>query len=241
MRVVHFCSAAALFLALSCCAQDIEGTWQTTVLDHGHFLRYVLHISKPHGAIAATLDVPEHFQFDTPVDSISFDNSILNFRSGQVSYEGSPTGDGQAIQGSWSLTAGKATWQRISPGPKNKVEAVAKRLKSLMNLPEEEWKIHSGDIAQGESIDLDDSSWQIVGPNSTGPHDALWYRRWIEIPKSLNGYDLTGVKVWFDFQDDANGPAMEIVYFNGRRVAMGDDLEPFFLMQQKLATKFWSR
>jgi alpha-mannosidase len=47
--------------------------------------------------------------------------------------------------------------------------------------------------------------------------------------------------VWFDFQDDANGPAMEIVYFNGRRVAMGDDLEPFFLMQQKLATKFWSR
>ena len=119
MRVVHFCSAAALFLALSCCAQDIEGTWQTTVLDHGHFLRYVLHISKPHGAIAATLDVPEHFQFDTPVDSVSFDNSILNFRSGQVSYKGSPTGDGQAIQGSWSLTAGKATWQRISPGPKN--------------------------------------------------------------------------------------------------------------------------
>jgi len=35
--------------------------------------------------------------------------------------------------------------------------------------------------------------------------------------------------VWFDFQDDANGPAMEIVYFNGRRVAMGDDLEPIVL------------
>jgi len=35
--------------------------------------------------------------------------------------------------------------------------------------------------------------------------------------------------VWFNFQDDANGPATQIVYFNGRRVAMGDDLEPIIL------------
>ena len=98
-----------------------------------------------------------------------------------------------------------------------------------MYLPAEKWATHSADIPHGEAVDLDDISWKIVGPNSTGPHEAVWYRRWIEIPKTLNGYDLTGAKVWFDFQDDANGPATQIIYFNGRRVAMGDDLEPIIL------------
>ncbi len=229
MKVAHFCVAALLLLAISVSAQDIQGVWQTTVQEHGKPLRYVVHISMDNGAIAATLDVPEHFQFDTPVDSIVLNQSVVNFRVGQVSYEGSLSADGQTLQGSWSLTPGNAIWQRVPPGPANKMESVAKRLKSLMYLPEEQWKIHSGDVAHGEAVDLDDSSWKVVGPNSTGPHDALWYRRWIEIPETLNGYDLTGAKVWFDFQDDANGPATEIVYFNGRRVAMGDDLEPIVL------------
>ena len=65
-----------------------------------------------------------------------------------------------------------------------------------------------------------------------GPQDAVWFRRWIEVPPSLHGYDLTGARVWFSFEADANGPMPEIIYFNGRRVAMGDDLEPIVLFDK---------
>ncbi|MGA3104945.1 MAG: glycoside hydrolase family 38 C-terminal domain-containing protein [Terriglobales bacterium] len=228
MKFASFCFLVCSQLAIITSAQDIQGAWQTSVPDHGRDLRYVVHITKANGAIAATLDVPEHFQFGDPADSILFNAPVVNFRAGQVSYEGSLSADGQSIHGAWSL-GGSGIWQRVPPGPANKVEAVAIQLKSLMHLPEEEWKIHEGDVPHGEAVDLDDSSWKVVGPNSVGPHEAVWYRRLIEIPKTLNGYDLTGAKIWFDFQDDANGPATQIVYFNGRRVAMGDDLEPIVL------------
>ena len=51
----------------------------------------------------------------------------------------------------------------------------------------------------------------------------------IQIPDTLNGYDLTGARIWFQFHADANGPMPEMLYFNGRRVAMGEDLEPIVL------------
>ena len=54
----------------------------------------------------------------------------------------------------------------------------------------------------------------------------MWYRAWVEVPKDLHGYDITGSKIWFDFNIDiGGGSGPEIVYFNGRRVAMGENLE----------------
>ena len=58
----------------------------------------------------------------------------------------------------------------------------------------------------------------------------MWYRRWITVPPTLNGYDLAGTKLWFQFVAYGNGPIPQVVYFNGRRVAMGDDLEPIILL-----------
>ena len=55
------------------------------------------------------------------------------------------------------------------------------------------------------------------------PADLTWF------PQTLNGYDLTGARIWFQFHAEANGPMPQILYFNGRRVAMGDDLEPVVL------------
>ena len=51
----------------------------------------------------------------------------------------------------------------------------------------------------------------------------------LQVPETLYGYDLTGARIWFQFHAYANGPMPEILYFNGRRVAMGDDLEPVVL------------
>ena len=108
-------------------------------------------------------------------------------------------------------------------------QKVIARLSELSNLPSGEWRFHQGDIAHGENPSLNDSSWPVVKPDSEGPTEAAWYRQWIEVPKTLAGYDLTGTRIWFQFRAWANGPMPEIVYFNGRRVALGDDLEPIVL------------
>ncbi len=106
---------------------------------------------------------------------------------------------------------------------------VVTRLGELSNLPSGEWRYHEGDIPHGENPSLDDSSWPAVKPPSDSSTEAVWYRQWIEVPKTLAGYDLTGTRIWFQFRAEANGPMPEIVYFNGRRVALGDDLEPIVL------------
>ncbi|HWZ50945.1 MAG TPA: hypothetical protein VNW54_05730, partial [Granulicella sp.] len=80
-------------------------------------------------------------------------------------------------------------------------------------------------MAHGESLTLDDSNWELVTPKAKAGKEAVWYRQTIEVPKTLHGYDLTGAQIDFRFRAYANGPMPEILYFNGRRVALGDDLE----------------
>jgi alpha-mannosidase len=113
-----------------------------------------------------------------------------------------------------------------------KSKAVVARLSELDQLPADEWRFHVGDLAHGESTELDDSSWQVVKAQAQGAQEAEWFRRWIEVPQSLHGYDLTGARIWFSFSANANGPMPEIIYFNGRRVALGDDLEPIVLFDK---------
>jgi alpha-mannosidase len=110
--------------------------------------------------------------------------------------------------------------------------AVIEKLTLLQDLPDGAWKMHSGDVAHGEAIDLDESTWQPIANPSEAPKDAVWFRQTYVVPPTLYGYDLTGSRVWFQFHSYANGPMPEILYFNGRRVALGDDLEPIILFDQ---------
>jgi alpha-mannosidase len=119
----------------------------------------------------------------------------------------------------------KRELKNLSPSALDKLHT----LETLTELPAGEWRFHVGDVPHGESPALDDSAWQLAAPHSQAPKDAVWYRRTIEVPKTLNGYDITGSRIWFQFQADANGPMPQIIYFNGRRVALGDDLEPIVL------------
>ena len=109
---------------------------------------------------------------------------------------------------------------------------VLDRLSTLRQLPDGAWKMHAGDLAHGEAVDLDESSWQPIANGATAAKDAVWFRQTYVVPPTLNGYDLTGARIWFEFHADANGPMPQILYFNGRRVAMGDDLEPIVLLDQ---------
>jgi alpha-mannosidase len=108
-------------------------------------------------------------------------------------------------------------------------QAVIARLSELPGLPDGAWKMHAGDLAHGEAVHLDDSAWETIAPGQSAANEAVWFRQTYEVPATLNGYDLTGSRVWFQFHAEANGPMPEILYFNGRRVALGDDLEPIVL------------
>jgi alpha-mannosidase len=78
-------------------------------------------------------------------------------------------------------------------GPRS--DPVIERLSLLNRLPADEWRFHEGDITHGESADLDDSSWEVIKGRRRISEDAVWLRRTVEIPKNLNGYDLTGARI----------------------------------------------
>ncbi len=119
--------------------------------------------------------------------------------------------------------------ERVAAQLPTQAHGVVERLLSLGQLPAGTWKMHSGDLAHGEAVSLDETDWQPVASMAKAPNDAVWFRQTIQIPDTLNGYDLTGARIWFQFHATANGPMPEMIYFNGRRVAMGEDLEPIVL------------
>jgi alpha-mannosidase len=110
--------------------------------------------------------------------------------------------------------------------------AVVDRLSSLRELPAGAWKMHTGDVAHGEDANLDDSSWQPIAVGEKAQNEAVWFRQTMQVPETLNGYDLSGARIWFQIQVHGNGPMPEILYFNGRRVALGEDLEPVVLFDK---------
>ncbi len=59
----------------------------------------------------------------------------------------------------------------------------------------------------------------------------MWLRQTYHVPASLHGYDLTGARIWFHLNANADSPIPEILYFDGRRVAMGDDLDSVVLFE----------
>ena len=118
---------------------------------------------------------------------------------------------------------------RAVAGLTRESRAVIDRLTELRELPDGQWKTHPGDLAHGEAVDLDDSGWEAIALKSELPNRSAWFRQTYEVPQTLHGYDPSGVRIWFQFHASATGPMPEIIYFNGRRVAMGDDLEPILL------------
>lgn len=110
-----------------------------------------------------------------------------------------------------------------------RTQALIPQLFALDWLPQPQWKMHIANLPRGETVDLDDSAWKGVKTPSQDPADALWYRAWIGVPRNVGGEEITGAKIFFHINAKADGLGPTIIYFNGRRVAMGDDLEPIIL------------
>ncbi len=164
-------------------------------------------------------------------EDFSVMNTVLKLRFVRFSclgvFAGAVLFAGTSCIGAVAQSAADAA--RIAASLPTDTHAVIDRLSSLSDLPDGTWKLHAGDLAHGEAVNLDESDWQPIANGSKAPKEAVWFRQTFKVPATLHGYDLTGARIWFEFHAYANGPMPEILYFNGRRVAMGDDLEPVVL------------
>ena len=114
-----------------------------------------------------------------------------------------------------------AALKRLSPAS----QAVLTRLSKLDRFPMGDLRYYAGNLPNGGAVDLDDSSWQTIQAPFTASADAIWLRKSIEVPKTLEGYDLTGAKIWL-LPPSAGGLS---VFLNGQPVARGVDMEPIVL------------
>ena len=116
-----------------------------------------------------------------------------------------------------------AALKRLSPP----AQAVIERLSHLGTLPVGDVRYHVGDLPNGAATDLDDSSWQTIQMPYAASADSIWLRKWIEVPKTIGGYDPTDASIWI--QEPNRGGLT--VYANGQRVARGEDMEPIVLFR----------
>jgi alpha-mannosidase len=124
--------------------------------------------------------------------------------------------------------------RRGGPQPSNlspATNAALTRLAQLSQFPAPAWRYNLGDLPHGEDPSLDDSSWPLAAGRRDYPANAVWFRATIQIPAAGHGYDLTGSRVLFSFRVQSSDDLQEIVYFDGRRVAMGRGLEPVDLFE----------
>ena len=85
-----------------------------------------------------------------------------------------------------------AALKRLSPAS----QQILDRIKQIGMWPLGDFRYATGITPNGESVSVDDSSWKTLQAINAAPADELWLRKWIEVPKTLDGYDPTGSAIW---------------------------------------------
>jgi len=101
-------------------------------------------------------------------------------------------------------------------------KTVLGRLEQLTVYPEAEWRSHA-DVAHPEDPSLNDSDWQLIKQGDTWKDGARVLRRSIEIPKSINGYDIRGARVELDLRFESQESIIVTVFSNRSQVARTDE------------------
>src|SRR5579859_101440 len=96
------------------------------------------------------------------------------------------------------------------------------RLDQLTVFPEAEWRYHA-DVAHPEDPGLNDSDLQPMARGDSWKDGARVLRRWIEIPKSIDGYDVRGARVELDLRFESQDSMIVTVFSNRSQVARTDE------------------
>ena len=118
---------------------------------------------------------------------------------------------------------------KANPKPAQERKQILQRLQEITILLLPDWRFHTGDVLGGETPNLDDSAWKTLKVGEEWDTGPAWFRRWIEIPASLNGYGLRGATLRFRVRISGENPVHLTIYFNGAQSAEGNDLGPVVL------------
>jgi alpha-mannosidase len=106
---------------------------------------------------------------------------------------------------------------------KNPYQSHLSQLHAMFAQTLADWKAHPDNLAHGEDPGLNDTDWspfRISGEWRNGP---VWFRRWLEIPQSMGGYNIQGARVRLDLRVSAEGSSQMRVFFNGALAEMADE------------------
>jgi alpha-mannosidase len=111
--------------------------------------------------------------------------------------------------------------QQISPD--NPYRSTLERLDAMVQMPLPDWRAHADTLPHPEDPTLDDSSWQQIKIRERWTEGPVWFRRWVEIPKSMGGYNIEGLPVKLDVRVGFRGHGRIRVFSNGSIVEMGPE------------------
>src|SRR5215468_11546679 len=120
-----------------------------------------------------------------------------------------------------ALLALPACGQEKSTLPESYKTAL-KRLQDLTSYAEPEWRYHA-DVAHPEDPTVSDSDWQQMKVGDSWKDGARVLRRWIEIPKSINGYDVRGARIVLDLHFESQDSMIVTIFSNRSQVARTDE------------------
>jgi alpha-mannosidase len=234
-KLALFALAVLAFSPFGWAQSKVVGDWTGTLDVGGPQLRVDLHIFEgKDGSLTATTDSVDQGDYAIPVTTTTFKDSKLTFTIDNlhVTFEGVLNKEGTEIDG--KVTQGQSMELKLkrASAQAGAFSAVIGRLSRMHELPDGAWKIHPGDLAHGERVNLDESGWKPVAADGKLGPDSVWFRQTYQIPETLKGYNLSGARVWFQLHvDGGNDHVTQIIYANGKRAGMGEDLEPIALFE----------
>lgn len=120
---------------------------------------------------------------------------------------------------------------QTAAAPPTGCAAMLERWKGIAVMPLPEWRVHPFEgVPAGGGPEQDDSAWESVAMRKW-PKDAgtSWFRRWVELPATRGGYDLSNAPLRFRVNVGADYPVYLSIHVNGVVRAQGYELDPLLL------------
>jgi alpha-mannosidase len=106
---------------------------------------------------------------------------------------------------------------------KNPYQSQLSQLHAMFAQTLADWKAHPDNLAHGEDPSLNDTDWSLFRISGEWRDGPAWFRRWVEIPQSMGGYNFQGARVRLDLRVSAEGSSQMRVFFNGALAEMADE------------------
>jgi alpha-mannosidase len=132
--------------------------------------------------------------------------------------------------------------------PNNPYQSTLEKLQAMTSVMLSGWKWHADNLPHPEDPALNDADWPVFmlpseqhgrgffrsHRQSTVGNGPTWFRRWVEVPQSMGGYNIQGLPVRLDLSVRVDARGSVRVFSNGSVVEMtpSDIQQPILLMEK---------